>query len=72
MKESKSNVMSSEILEELKIVLKELIIMSYTNETVRHFLDDLHEVLIKNKETASEDLSTALKKLQEKHIPDGV
>lgn len=72
MTEKQSDNKNPKLRKEFEETLKELIIMSQTNEKVRHFLDDLKEVLERNAETSTEKFSEALERLREKHMPDGV
>ncbi|NMW16970.1 MULTISPECIES: hypothetical protein [Bacillus] len=64
-----ANNKNGELLEGLKELLWELLIRAKTDERVRDFLDDFKAMLAENKQSAKEEFSEALLRLQEKHFP---
>ncbi len=67
MKEVKDQ--NNKLMEEFDKLLRQLLIKSRTDERVKHFLDDLFEMLSDNKLHSDIDFKTALNKLKEKHFP---
>ncbi|HDR4436132.1 hypothetical protein BK720_25395 [Bacillus thuringiensis serovar brasilensis] len=67
MKEVKGQ--NNKLMEEFDKLLRQLLIKSRTDERVKHFLDDLFEMLNDNKLQFDMDFKTELNKLREKHFP---
>lgn len=67
MKEVKGQ--NNKLMEEFDKLSRQLLIKSRTDERVKHFLDDLFEMLNDNKLQSDIDFKTELNKLREKHFP---